>query len=693
MSRHRNVRSLNYEEYDDDDDYHYGQSVEDECISPTDAQQWIYDRAKGEQSMSAFLANNRDIEEEDDDELEADREEDKRHARRDSECYQLPELNDVDRTRLVSCMDEIRNIVGESVTDRQLVEAIMKHNYDFNKALDEVLNSSKASATSVENVRKDNLEPVEKGISALLMKKSEKLLHQNQSLLTTAIPTGDPLKPSILITPTVKRAGVTLGFDVPTSPRTLSPSASGRNTPESSDESKQQNQSFKQLPKEPQRNAQDLFKKERGSDKQHIHMVVIGHVDAGKSTLMGHLLYDTDNIPQRVMLKNEHESKKLGKQSFMYAWVLDETGEERERGITMDVGCSKFETDNKQITLLDAPGHKDFIPNMISGANQADVALLVVDATRGEFETGFEQGGQTREHALLVRSLGVNQLGVVVNKLDTVNWSKDRFDEIVSKLKVFLKQAGFKESDVTYVPCSGLTGQNLVKDPTDPELLKWYKGPTLLKVIDCFKTPERSIDKPFRMPVSDIFKGTGSVFCISGRIESGIICANDKVLVCPSKEQAVVKNITIEEVQYTTCFAGDQVSITLANIDVANIAVGYILSDIYNPIPLSTRIRARIVVFNIKVPITMGYPVLLHHQSLIEPAIIYKLKAQLHKGTGEVIKKNPRFLGNNSCALVDIEFQRPICMERYADCKELGRIMLRVGGVTIAAGLVTDIVK
>lgn len=422
-------------------------------------------------------------------------------------------------------------------------------------------------------------------------------------------------------------------------------------------------------------------------------MVVIGHVDAGKSTLMGHLLCDTGNIPQRVMHKNEQESKKMGKQSFMYAWVLDETGEERERGITMDVGSSRFETPNKTITLLDAPGHKDFIPNMISGANQADVALLVVDATRGEFETGFEQGGQTREHALLVRSLGVNQLGVVVNKLDTVNWSKERFNEIVGKLRFFLKQAGFKDSDVTYVPCSGLTGQNLVKDPTDGELLKWYKGPTLLKVIDAFKTPARSVDKPFRMSISDIFKGTGSGFCISGRIEAGVVCVNDRVLVCPSKEQAVVKNITIDELQYTTCFAGDQVSITLANVEAANMAIGFILSDIHAPIPLATRIRARIVVFNIKVPITMGYPVLLHHQSLIEPATIHKLKAQLHKGTGEVVKKNPRCLGNNSCALVDIEFQRPVCMERYADCKELGRIMLRVSGVTIAAGLVTDIVK
>ncbi|XP_058823251.1 protein HBS1-like [Topomyia yanbarensis] len=697
MSRHRNVRTMNYDEYDDDDDYQYSHSVEDDCISPSDAKVWIYDREKGQRNMSEFLANHRDIAEEDDEQLKAECEQSEKEMqklqRRDSECYQIPQLDDEDRVRLVSCMEEIRNIIGESITDRQLVEAIMKHNYDFNKALDDILNSSKTPPTFIPNCEagKSTMESVEKGVGDRLFEKSDKLLAQNPALLTTTVPVIEASKPTILVTPSAKKVGVTLGFEI-NSPRVQSPSVSGRNTPEISEEGKQQ-QTQKPIPRELQRNAQELFNKERGADKQHIHMVVIGHVDAGKSTLMGHLLCDTGYISQRIMHKNEQESKKMGKQSFMYAWVLDETGEERERGITMDVGSSKFETASKQITLLDAPGHKDFIPNMISGANQADVALLVVDATRGEFETGFEQGGQTREHALLVRSLGVNQLGVVINKLDTVNWSKDRFDEIVGKLKIFLKQAGFKDTDVMYVPCSGLTGQNLVKDPTDPELLKWYKGPTLLKVIDTFKTPERLIDKPFRMSISDIFKGTGSGFCISGRIVSGVICVNDKVLVCPSKEQAVVKNIAIDEVQYTTCFAGDQVSITLANVDMANIAVGFLLGDIYNPIPLATRIRARIVVFNIKVPITMGYPVLLHHQSLIEPAIIYKLKAQLHKGTGEIVKKNPRCLGNNSCALVDIEFQRSIGMERYADCKELGRIMLRVSGVTIAAGLVTDIVK
>lgn len=357
----------------------------------------------------------------------------------------------------------------------------------------------------------------------------------------------------------------------------------------------------------------------------------------------------------------------------------------------MDVGSSRIVTKSKIITLLDAPGHKDFIPNMISGATQADVALLVIDATRGEFESGFESGGQTREHAILVRSLGVNQLGVVINKLDTVNWSEDRFNEILGKLKTFLKQAGYKESDVTYIPCSGLTGENLTKPAAEPQLINWYKGPYLLEVIENFKIPERAVDRPFRMSVSDLYKGTGSGVCVNGRIDTGILCVNDKVLVGPNREQAQVKSIYIDEIPQNNAFSGDQVSVTLTGMDQNNVNVGHLVYDPQFPVPVATKFQARVLVFNVKVPITIGFPVILHYQSLVEPATITKLTAQIHKGTGEVLKKRPRFVENNSCALLEIETTKPICVEKYGDFKELGRFMLRVGGVTIAAGVITKI--
>ncbi|KNC24642.1 hypothetical protein FF38_01408 [Lucilia cuprina] len=680
MSRHRIVRTMDYnDEYDGYDDV-YGHSVDDDnCISPTDAQQWLYDRARGQNSMSAFMRDNKDIaEEEEEGEEDADKSYDK--TRRDSDNFQMPVLNDMEQAQLTSCIDEVRSVVGDAVSEKRIVETSIKFSYDINKILDEILNDECENKAKRIQQEVPNLQPKGHGPRKLAMGDMDKC--------SGSVP---------IVKVTAAQGEVKRGFDISSPLLQSSPAASGRNTPVdiSEDSAKKLPADaasvFKVSKEQAQRDNKQLYSKERSDQKHHFHMIVIGHVDAGKSTLMGHLLFDTGNVSQRVMHKHEQESKKMGKQSFMYAWVLDETGEERARGITMDVGHFRFETDSKVITLLDAPGHKDFIPNMISGATQADVALLVIDATRGEFESGFDLGGQTREHALLVRSLGVNQLGVVINKLDTVGWSKERFDEIVQKLKGFLKQAGFKESDVSYTPCSGLTGENLTKPATEEALTSWYKGPHLLAVIDSFKIPERSIDKPFRMSVSDIYKGTGAGFCISGRIETGVLAVNDKVLVGALREQAQVKSLLIDEMPQNTVFAGDQVAVTLSGIDANNIMVGNIICDPQHPIPVTSRFQARILVFNVKVPITIGYPVLLHHQSLIEPAVICKLNAQIHKGTGEVVKKKPRCLGNNSCALVELETTRPICIERYADFKELGRVMLRVSGVTIAAGMITKI--
>lgn len=673
MSRHRIVRGMDYnDEYDGYDDV-YGHSVDDDCVSPTD-QQWLYDRARGQQSMSAFISKNKDIQEEAED---GDEDEDEAYqkARRDSESFQMPELDDLEQAKLSSCVDEVRSVVGDAVSERRIVETSMRFDYNIQKILDEILNE--------ETNKKEEKRPQKVKINATT----------TTTKATTAMATPKPTPTKITLS---AQKDARRGFDIASPKAPSSPVVSGRNTPVDinvggDDAGRSATSIFKVSKDQAQRNAQHLYTQERSSQKSHIHMIVIGHVDAGKSTLMGHLLYDTGNVSQRVMHKHEQESKKMGKQSFMYAWVLDETGEERARGITMDVGQSRIETKSKIVTLLDAPGHKDFIPNMISGATQADVALLVVDATRGEFESGFELGGQTREHAILVRSLGVNQLGVVINKLDTVGWSQERFQEIVHKLKSFLKQAGFKDSDVTFTPCSGLTGENLTKGAQEPALKAWYKGPHLLDVIENFKVPERAIDRPLRMSVSDIYKGTGSGLCISGRIETGVLCLNDKVLVGASREQAQVKALTMDELTQTSVFAGDQISVTLAGVDLNNITVGCIICDPQLPIPVTTRFQCRIIVFNVKVPITMGYPVLMHHQSLIEPAVVCKLTASIHKSTGEVVKKKPRCLGNNSCALVEVETSRPICIERYADFKELGRVMLRVAGVTIAAGMVTKI--
>ncbi|XP_038057817.1 HBS1-like protein isoform X1 [Patiria miniata] len=429
----------------------------------------------------------------------------------------------------------------------------------------------------------------------------------------------------------------------------------------------------------------------RQEGKQLINLVVIGHVDAGKSTLMGHLLYLLGQVNQRQMHKYEQESKKQGKASFAYAWVLDETGEERQRGITMDVGLTNFETPNRTVTLLDAPGHKDFIPNMITGAAQADVAILVVDATRGEFETGFDSGGQTREHALLVRSLGVTQLAVAINKLDTVGWSEERFNEIVGKLGQFLKQAGFKESDVQYIPCSGLTGENLKDKAKEPALTKWYNGPSLVDTIDGLKSPKRPIHKAYRQCVSDVFKGMGAGISIAGKIESGGVQVGDRVVIMPTAEHGQVRGIYIHEEETKWACAGDHATVVVTGIDQGNIGVGSVMCSVDHPIPVASRFRARVIMFNLDVPVTKGFPVLLHYQTVSEPAIICKLISTLHKSTGEVLQKRPKCLTKQSNAIIDIETSRPVCLELYKDFKDLGRFMLRYSGSTIGAGVVTEI--
>ncbi|KAJ3287616.1 HBS1-like protein [Borealophlyctis nickersoniae] len=436
--------------------------------------------------------------------------------------------------------------------------------------------------------------------------------------------------------------------------------------------------------------------KKRVAEKDNLNLVVVGHVDAGKSTLMGHLLYLLGEVNERTMKKYERDAEKMKKSSFAFAWVLDETDEERSRGVTIDVAITKFETPNRKFTLLDAPGHKDFIPNMISGASQADVAILVVDSTYGEFETGFDLGGQTREHAILIRSLGVNQLIVAVNKLDVTNWSKERFDQISEKLTTFLAQVGFRKQKVWFIPTSGFTGENL-KSRTAEDLKAWYSGPTLVEQIDAFEIPQRPIERPFRLSVADLFKGGlgtgGGTVSVSGRIESGNVQAGDSVAVMPINELGVVRAIEMNVESVKWAAAGDNVVVSLSGLDILHLSTGNVLCDPSALIPVTSHFRAQIVTFDIQIPLTIGVPVVLHQQSLTEPATISRFVATLNKSTGEIAKKNPRVLTKNVTATVEIKVSRPICIETFKDSKELGRFMLRSGSTTVAAGIVLEILS
>ncbi|NXC67675.1 HBS1L protein, partial [Anhinga anhinga] len=671
---------------DFEDDDVYGQSVEDDyCISPSTAAQFIYSRRDRPATFAEPLEEEYGYEGTD-----------------DTTDYFTSnhQLTEVDRARLNSCLDQMREVLAESVPEQTMVQAVLDSKFDVQKALDLVL-----SQGSKQNVKTKNEDAVIVGKTT----KGKTRDSQAARMESEIVPKVTKM--------TVSGKKQSMGFEVPcviaeenghantpqkglltedasVASAVLEAVSNSTLSPQVVQVSEEQNMVPTPVKKssktKPQIDVKAELEKRQGG-KQLLNLVVIGHVDAGKSTLMGHLLYLLGNVNKRTMHKYEQESKKAGKASFAYAWVLDETGEERERGVTMDVGMTKFETKTKVITLMDAPGHKDFIPNMITGAAQADVAILVVDASRGEFEAGFETGGQTREHGLLVRSLGVTQLAVAVNKMDQVNWQQERFQEITSKLGQFLKQAGFKESDVAYIPTSGLGGENLVTRGQSSDLTQWYKGKCLLEQIDSFKPPQRSVDKPFRMCVADVFKDQGSGFCVTGKIEAGYIQVGERLLAMPPNETCTAKGITLHDEPVDWAAAGDHVSLTLTGMDIIKINVGCVFCDPKEPIKVCTRFRARVLIFNIEVPVTKGFPVLLHYQTVSEPATIRRLLSVLHKSTGEVTKKKPKFLTKGQNALIELQTQRPVALELYKDFKELGRFMLRYSGSTIAAGVVTEV--
>eukprot|EP00475_Leptophrys_vorax_P041344 TRINITY_DN7791_c0_g1_i1.p1 TRINITY_DN7791_c0_g1~~TRINITY_DN7791_c0_g1_i1.p1 ORF type:complete len:761 (+),score=178.56 TRINITY_DN7791_c0_g1_i1:41-2323(+) len=441
----------------------------------------------------------------------------------------------------------------------------------------------------------------------------------------------------------------------------------------------------------------ELEKKKRSDAKQLISVVIAGHVDAGKSTMMGHLLYLKGEVDKKSMHKFEKESKEIGKGSFKFAWVMDAHESERARGITVDVAVKYFETATKIVTILDAPGHQDFVPNMISGASQADFAILVVDSTPGGFERGFQDNGQTKEHAFLLSGLGVSKVILAVNKLDTDNWNKERFDEIVSSLKKYMKSIGFKDKDLHAVPCSGLTGENIL-EAKSAELRSWYEGDSLVGMIDKFEAPSRAVDNEFRFSVSDVFKSQtpGVEITAGGKIESGSIIAGEPVKIMPPGISAVVKSIFNQGEAVKIAMAGDNVELNLVSLGEAVnvVSVGQTICSFSSPIHATRMFTVKIAVLNPEVPIHKGSQVVVHANSTDVSATFVQLIALVNKSDGSILKKKPRVLPAGSHAEVQIRVnddQPAICLERFKDFKTFGRVLIREDGRTIAAGRVLSI--
>ncbi|KAG2498490.1 hypothetical protein HYH03_003742 [Edaphochlamys debaryana] len=445
-----------------------------------------------------------------------------------------------------------------------------------------------------------------------------------------------------------------------------------------------------------------------------LHLVVLGHVDAGKSSLMGRLLHELGLVSAKDAHRFQRDAAAAGKGSFAWAWVLDERPEERERGVTVDVAMTRFNTPRFAVTLLDAPGHRDFVPNMIAGAAQADAAILLVDGSPGGFEAGFSEGsgglhgtpgGQTREHAALARSLGIEQLAVVVSKLDTCGYSKERFEDIRTALLPYLKTVGFRESAITWLPASGPLGENLVGPPQDPALRAWWAaGPCVVEAIDGFAPRERATSRPLRMPISDVFKSKTGAVVLGGKVEGGALRPGSKVVLVPGPVTPfVVRSLEVGGQAAQLARAGDSCEVALVGshhgaggggggaIDPSSVAPGAVLCHPDFPACIVTRFELRIVVLDVPVPLLKGTPVTLHAHVAREEGHITALTATLDPRTGEVVKARPRCLTKGQSALVEVTAARGLVLEEYSQYRALGRVALRDGGRTVAVGVVTQL--
>jgi len=428
------------------------------------------------------------------------------------------------------------------------------------------------------------------------------------------------------------------------------------------------------------------------SGKSHLNLVIMGHVDHGKSTTTGNLLYQAGAIDERTIKAFEDEAAKLGKGTFKYAWVLDNLKEERERGVTIDLRFLKFETNNFYFTIIDAPGHRDFVKNMITGASQADAAVLFVSAKKGEFEAGIGPGGQTREHAFLAFTLGVRQVIVAVNKMDdiTVNWNKERYEEIKNEVTRMLKMVGFKVDKVNFVPTSGWTGDNLIKKS---DKMPWYTGPTLMEALDLLEVPPKPTDKPLRIPVQDIYSITGIGTVPVGRVETGVLKEGANVIFMPSNKTAEVKSIEMHHTKIPKAEPGDNIGMNVRGIAKTDIHRGDVAGPVDNPPTVAKEFIGQIIVIYHPTAIAAGYTPVLHYHTGQIACRFTELLKKIDPRTGQTVEEKPSFLKTGDAAWVKMEPLRPIAIETYTDFPELGRFAVRDMGTTVAAGVVKEITQ
>lgn len=473
------------------------------------------------------------------------------------------------------------------------------------------------------------------------------------------------------------------------------PSASSKaSTPDDEDVSMETDETGSYVPAtKPKTKSKPKEKEETTTEKEHVNVVFIGHVDAGKSTIGGQLMYLTGMVDKRTLEKYEREAKEKNRETWYLSWCMDTNLEEREKGKTVEVGRAYFETMKKHFTILDAPGHKSFVPNMISGASQADLAVLVISARKGEFETGFERGGQTREHAMLVKTAGVKHLVVLINKMDdpTVAWEEARYNEIKDKLTPYLKKVGFNPvKDVFYIACSGLTGAGM-KDPPEKDDAPWFSGMCFIPYIDSLPSLSRNVDGPFMMPIVDKYADMGTI--VIGKVESGIARKGDTLAIYPNKTEVKVDQLWSDDIEVTQVLSGENVKVKIKGVDEQEVTPGFVLCDPKNPIKSCKIFDAQVVVLDYGSIICAGKSFVLHLQALQEEVTLKALICLVDRKTGEKSKTRPRFIKQDQIAIVRFIAEDVICMETFKDYQQLGRFTLRDEGKTIAIGKVLKLVE
>ncbi|XP_067867379.1 elongation factor 1-alpha, oocyte form-like [Heterodontus francisci] len=442
-----------------------------------------------------------------------------------------------------------------------------------------------------------------------------------------------------------------------------------------------------------------------GKEKTHINIVVIGHVDSGKSTTTGHLIYKCGGIDKRTIEKFEKEAAEMGKGSFKYAWVLDKLKAERERGITIDISLWKFETSKYYITIIDAPGHRDFIKNMITGTSQADCAVLIVAAGVGEFEAGISKNGQTREHALLAYTLGVKQLIIGVNKMDSTEppYSQKRYEEITKEVSTYIKKIGYNPAAVAFVPISGWHGDNMLEASSNMFWFKGWKidrkegnatGVTLLEALDVILHPERPINKPLRLPLQDVYKIGGIGTVPVGRVETGVLKANVVVKFAPSNIVTEVKSVEMHHEALSEALPGDNVGFNVKNVSVKDIRRGNVAGDNKVDPPMeAASFIAQVIILNHPGQICAGYaPVLDCHTAHIA-CKFRELKEKIDRRSGKKLEDSPKAVKSGDAAIVEMVPTKPMCVESFSEYPPLGRFAVRDMRQTVAVGVIKSVFK